>query len=100
MIELDTGNLHAGREGGIGLHRLQVGRGDHRSPSLSEGLENGDAESGPLRGIGPGPDLIEEDGKYFLTETQKDVARVPMVVGSIAPPLFAMWLSELPKKSV
>jgi hypothetical protein len=34
------------------------------------------------------PDLIEEDGKYFLTETQKDVARVH----EISPALLAgLW---------
>ena len=34
------------------------------------------------------PDLVEEGGKYFLTETQKDVARVHEIDKSI---LEAMW---------
>ncbi len=36
------------------------------------------------------PDLIEEAGRYFLTETQKDVARVHEIPGDL---LEGMWLA-------
>ncbi|HMP75731.1 MAG TPA: sialidase family protein [Kiritimatiellia bacterium] len=39
------------------------------------------------------PDLIEEEGRYFLTETQKDVARVHEIP---APLLNALWAPEPP----
>ncbi|MFN8707619.1 MAG: LamG-like jellyroll fold domain-containing protein [Planctomyces sp.] len=37
------------------------------------------------------PDLIQEDGRYFLTETQKNVARLHEVSPSLIDGLFNQW---------
>ncbi len=39
------------------------------------------------------PDLVEEDGRYFLTETQKDIARVHELPKAL---LNALWAPEPP----
>jgi len=54
------------------------------------------------------PDLVEEDGKYFLTETQKDIARVHEIARALVEGLWNQFdnrsitreglLLELPKK--
>ena len=54
------------------------------------------------------PDLVEEDGKYFLTETQKDIARVHEIAPALVEGLWNQFdnrsiageglLLELPKK--
>jgi hypothetical protein len=40
------------------------------------------------------PDLIEEGGKFFITETQKNVARVHEVQAAIVTGLFNQWNSR------
>lgn len=40
------------------------------------------------------PDLIEEDGRYFLTETQKTVGRVHEVDSGLIAGLFNQWDAE------
>jgi hypothetical protein len=45
------------------------------------------------------PDLIEEDGKYFLTETQKDVARVHEVEASLLEGLWGQLEDKVPALS-
>lgn len=42
------------------------------------------------------PDLVEEDGKYYLTETQKDVARVHEVDPALLAGLWAQLEGGLP----
>lgn len=37
------------------------------------------------------PDLVEEDGKFFVTETQKNQARVHQIPGALVGGLFAQW---------
>ncbi len=40
------------------------------------------------------PDLVEEDGAYFITETQKDVARVHQIPGSFLHHLWQQFENE------
>lgn len=37
------------------------------------------------------PDLVEEEGKFFVTETQKNLARVHQIPGALIEGLFAQW---------
>ena len=45
------------------------------------------------------PDLIEEDGKYFLTETQKDIARMHEVDPSLVEGLWGQFENQTPATS-
>lgn len=44
------------------------------------------------------PDLVEEDGKYYLTETQKDIARVHEIPGALLDGMWAALAETLGQK--